>query len=1075
MKNTLIKTSKIVNKSISHTIKMIVLFLFVFISGVFAGNANSQETKVSISKNNKPIREILGEIERQTDYLFVYSEKEVDVNQRKTVNVSQQRVADVLSSLFRSTNVGYAMEGHNIMLMAKTTQTDAAQQKRHITGVVKDIKGETIIGANIMIKGTGTGVSTNIDGEFSIEAAAGEELIVSFIGYLTQTIKIDSQKTLNIKLLEDTKTLEEVVVVGYTVQTKSAVTGSVAVVKADKLKDVNTLEVGSMLQGKVSGVYVSGSSGEPGQASKIRIRGKGTLNSSVSPLWVVDGVIVGEDPGLNPNEIDNISVLKDGSATALYGSRAANGVIVVTTKRGEYDANKYSVSVNAGVSLLSTGRLEMMNSQELYDYQKSWNNQSWFTEELLKHNTDWFKEASKPGLYTNANITYTGSSGRMRSFVMADYYREEGAIKDFTLDRFTFRSNNDVKFTDRFTMSTKISGSLSRTDSQQRSVYNTYLYLPWDFPYNEDGSIRSGQEQDWRGRDGINDMYDLQWNWSRSKKLTVDGTINFNYQITDWLRFESNNYIRYISNRSESYTDKRSRSGQSDKGSLSNSNSLLTKQFTNQMIRFEKSFGKHKVNALGAYEYTRHFYESTSAEGRGIQPGREILDVTTGIKSIGGYKDAIATQSALFNANYDYDNRYMGQVSYRMDESSCSGKNNRMGHFFTVSGGWNIQNETFFESLRESVNQLKVRVSYGSLGNTPGAYYGHYPLYSSMMYNDEVAYFPSQMGNADLSWEKCYTTNIGIDARFFDRFGVTIDLYNKNTSDLLYYAPLPNISGYTGQYKNVGAINNKGLEISLNADVIRTSKFQWTSDFNIGFNRNRVTELYGGKPELKGLKRLEEGRDMDEWYLREWAGVDPANGSPLWYTTDENGKRTTTDSYNKADRVYCGSAAPKFTGGWMNSFSYKGFTLTANFDFVYGNLLYNQSRELLDSDGAYADYNSMKLKSGWKRWEKEGDIATHPKAINGGNKNSNKSSSRYLEKGNYFSLRNLSLGYSIPEKLCGKLGLQRVNVSCSADNLFTLTPFSGVSPQLSDSSTDGYAGTIYPLSRRIVFGLNVSF
>ena len=1055
--------------------KMIVLFLFVFISGVFAGNANSQETKVSISKNNKPIREILGEIERQTDYLFVYSEKEVDVNQRKTVNVSQQRVADVLSSLFRSTNVGYAMEGHNIMLMAKTTQTDAAQQKRHITGVVKDIKGETIIGANIMIKGTGTGVSTNIDGEFSIEAAAGEELIVSFIGYLTQTIKIDSQKTLNIKLLEDTKTLEEVVVVGYTVQTKSAVTGSVAVVKADKLKDVNTLEVGSMLQGKVSGVYVSGSSGEPGQASKIRIRGKGTLNSSVSPLWVVDGVIVGEDPGLNPNEIDNISVLKDGSATALYGSRAANGVIVVTTKRGEYDANKYSVSVNAGVSLLSTGRLEMMNSQELYDYQKSWNNQSWFTEELLKHNTDWFKEASKPGLYTNANITYTGSSGRMRSFVMADYYREEGAIKDFTLDRFTFRSNNDVKFTDRFTMSTKISGSLSRTDSQQRSVYNTYLYLPWDFPYNEDGSIRSGQEQDWRGRDGINDMYDLQWNWSRSKKLTVDGTINFNYQITDWLRFESNNYIRYISNRSESYTDKRSRSGQSDKGSLSNSNSLLTKQFTNQMIRFEKSFGKHKVNALGAYEYTRHFYESTSAEGRGIQPGREILDVTTGIKSIGGYKDAIATQSALFNANYDYDNRYMGQVSYRMDESSCSGKNNRMGHFFTVSGGWNIQNETFFESLRESVNQLKVRVSYGSLGNTPGAYYGHYPLYSSMMYNDEVAYFPSQMGNADLSWEKCYTTNIGIDARFFDRFGVTIDLYNKNTSDLLYYAPLPNISGYTGQYKNVGAINNKGLEISLNADVIRTSKFQWTSDFNIGFNRNRVTELYGGKPELKGLKRLEEGRDMDEWYLREWAGVDPANGSPLWYTTDENGKRTTTDSYNKADRVYCGSAAPKFTGGWMNSFSYKGFTLTANFDFVYGNLLYNQSRELLDSDGAYADYNSMKLKSGWKRWEKEGDIATHPKAINGGNKNSNKSSSRYLEKGNYFSLRNLSLGYSIPEKLCGKLGLQRVNVSCSADNLFTHTPFSGVSPQLSDSSTDGYAGTIYPLSRRIVFGLNVSF
>ena len=993
---------------------------------------------------------------------------------------------------------------------------EAVQQaKVKVKGTVVDETGEPMIGVAVKVLANNTGTITDLEGKFSVEAPLGGAIQISFIGYKTVTVKASSEP-ISVTLKEDSQQLDEVVVVGYGSQKKVNVTGSLSMVDSKVIESRPVQNVSQALQGVVPGLNMSvGNSGGALDSSlSINIRGAGTIGegSSGSPLVLIDG-IEGDMNTVNPNDIENISVLKDAASSSIYGARASFGVIMITTKSGKsgktrvnYSGNvRFSDAIqipemvdsytfaqyfnrantNDGGGLVfdeaaleriknyQTGKYTDPNTPEYYGA-KAGNDGKWQNYTGSFANTDWFKEASKPGLYTNANITYTGSSGRMRSFVMADYYREEGAIKDFTLDRFTFRSNNDVKFTDRFTMSTKISGSLSRTDSQQRSVYNTYLYLPWDFPYNEDGSIRSGQEQDWRGRDGINDMYDLQWNWSRSKKLTVDGTINFNYQITDWLRFESNNYIRYISNRSETYTDKRSRSGQSDKGSLSNSNSLLTKQFTNQMIRFEKSFGKHKVNALGAYEYTRHFYESTSAEGRGIQPGREILDVTTGIKSIGGYKDAITTQSALFNANYDYDNRYMGQVSYRMDESSCFGKNNRMGHFFTVSGGWNIQNETFFESLRESVNQLKVRVSYGSLGNTPGAYYGHYPLYSSMMYNDEVAYFPSQMGNADLSWEKCYTTNIGIDARFFDRFGVTIDLYNKNTSDLLYYAPLPNISGYTGQYKNVGAINNKGLEISLNADVIRTSKFQWTSDFNIGFNRNRVTELYGGKPELKGLKRLEEGRDMDEWYLRECAGVDTPNGSKLCNTTDENGKRTTTDSYNKADRVYCGSAAPKFTGGWMNSFSYKGFTLTANFDFVYGNLLYNQSRELLDSDGAYADYNSMKLKSGWKRWEKEGDIATHPKAINGGNKNSNKSSSRYLEKGNYFSLRNLSLGYSIPEKLCGKLGLQRVNVSCSADNLFTLTPFSGVSPQLSDSSTDGYAGTIYPLSRRIVFGHKVT-
>lgn len=1040
-------------------------------------NLNIYSQSISLKMSNVSVKKAMTELQTKSGYSFVYIAGDVDTDRTVSINASQLKEA--VAQILKGQNVSYEIQGKNIVIKKGSQQQVTSGKRKKVTGTVKDANGEPIIGATVVEKGTTNGTVTDFDGNFVLEATEGTSLEISYIGYKTQQLTADSGKTLAVILNEDTEVLDEVVVMGYTTQSRNTLTGAAVALKEEKLKDVSTANVSSMLDGKVAGMNVSVSSGKPGGTGRIRIRGKGSLGSSLDPIWVVDGVIYNEDPRLSPNEIDNLTVLKDASSTALYGSRASNGVIVITTKKGSKDRQKFRVNIQQGLSDLSWGNLEMMNAQQLYDYQSAFNSSSWFTPDLLKHDTDWMDLATQTGLYTNASVSYQGGNEKVDSYLLLDYYRETGAVKEMNYNRYTIRNNNDYKIHEKFKAFTKLQGQYVHTKDQTASLYDSYLYLPWDYPYNEDGTVRTGKEQDWYGRDKNNYLERQYKNFSAYENFYVSATAGFVWTLLDGLTFESNNNVNYKIARDESYVDPNTIGGQAKSGTISNTNAITANYFTNQMLRYKTNInGKHDIQALVAYEYSRRFYEVTSATAKGIISGKEVISGTTGMDAMSGTKQAFNIQSVLSNVNYSFDGRYMLQASYRLDGSSKFGKDNQYGSFYTFSGAWNFNREKFMQPLSDILTAGKLRASWGVVGNMPDGYYNHLSLYTASMYNEEPASFPAQLGNKDLSWEKNQTLNVGVDLSFFNRVNLSLDYYNKYTSDLLYYVKFSAITGYGGQWQNIGAVRNKGFELNLDANLLSLKDWQWDFSFNLAHNKNKIEELYGGAPQISGLRRFEEGRDMDDLYMAEWAGVDPETGSPQWYTTDEDGKRVLTNSYSEATgaKTYVGSAAPKVTGGFNTMLTWKDLSFSASFAYSMGAKLYASGRELLDSDGAYDTYNQMVLKDGWVRWEKPGDIATHPKAISGGNANAHKTSSRYLEDADYLTLKNITLAYRLPKNFLSKLGLEDVTLSFSADNLFTITPYSQVDPATASYEGNGAGSrTVYPTVRKYVFGLSVGF
>ncbi|MDR0995335.1 MAG: SusC/RagA family TonB-linked outer membrane protein, partial [Tannerella sp.] len=578
------------------------------------------------------------------------------------------------------------------------------RQAGTVTGKVVDAKsGEPIAGANVVVKGTQNGTSTDVNGKFTLEASSHATLVVSFIGYKNLEVPASAAKV--VRLSEDAENLNEVVVVAYGTQKKSSVTGSIATVNADALNTVTASNVNNMLQGKVAGVQVLSTSGQPGQAAKIRIRGISSIGSSLDPLWVIDGVVAGTGASLNPNEIASITVLKDAAATALYGSRATNGVILVTTKTGNTNHSSLQVSVKAGIANQTFGRLKMMDSQQLYDYTASMQGLAtsgigtWFNESLLKHNTNWLKMATQTAPSQDYTISYTsGAAKKYRSFLMADYYDEEGTIKGYDFSRYSLRSNNDYIVNDHLTIKTKISGSYSHTFNQEADLYSSYTYLPWDYPYNEDGTVRTGKESNWFGRDASNFYHDLNKDWTREKTLGVTANLGFDYRFNDWLTFESNNSISFRKYLEEVYTDPTAIGAEAYNGSIENENIDYRTRYSNQLLRFNKTFNeKHTIGAFLGYEYSDYRSQDADVAGRGIPSGGQVFDVVTTPYSMKGTINEWAIQSYFANVNYTYDNKYMAQASYRMDGSSRFGSNNRYGSFYTIGGGWTFSQEKFLQ------------------------------------------------------------------------------------------------------------------------------------------------------------------------------------------------------------------------------------------------------------------------------------------------------------------------------------------------------------------------------------------
>lgn len=980
------------------------------------------------------------------------------------------------------------------------TNLAVQQQDQKLKGQVIDATtGEPVIGVNVLVKGSTNGTITDIDGKYELNAPAGAILQISFIGYKTVEIAATTSEQ-TIKLHEDTETLDEVVVVGYGVQKKESLTGAMSTLKENRLKDVTTPTVENMLNGKVSGVYVAPGSGQPGSNGAVKIRGRATLSGSTSPLWVIDGVIVGEDPGvLNPSDIENMTILKDAASTAIYGSQGANGVIIVTTKMGKSEKMKINASVKLGVSTMTNGKMEVMNGAELYDYYASFPNQedikfSRWNPELRNANFDWGELASQAGFTQDYNISLSGGNEKMSSYFSLGYYSEEGTVKGYKYDRYSFRYRSNYKPFSWLTIKPNISGSMKNTDDSQYDYTAKYTMFPWDSPYDEDGNLVPDRYSGWVDSSDLNYLNSISYgNHTARKTYEFSGNFDFDIKITDWLTFTSVNNYRWTGYFQSTYTDPRTDSASGVQGRVEEEQTNNIQRYTNQYLTFNKIFGKHSVQALLAYEFMDTSAKVINAKGTGIVSGFEVLDATATPEEVGGNLTEWAKQSVFAKANYTYDNRYLAEVSLRRDGASNFGDDKKYGNFFSISAGWNINREKWFKA--DWVDVLKLRASYGSVGNIPYSKYPQYGLYSvSSNYNGIPAILISQVGNKDLTWEQTYTAGVGIDANFFNnRLRFVFDYYNKYTSNILYQVPVSGLTGITSRWQNVGEMRNSGIEITIGGDIIRTKDWLWSLDLNMGYNKNKLEKLYGDDPNMMIIggggndtsiagaaeKVLKVGYSTDRYYLREWAGVDPKNGAPLWYKNDGSGE--TTSNYSEAKQVMTEATSPKLFGGFNTSLTWKNIDLNASFGFSLGGKIYNYSRQEYDSDGAYTDRNQMKLIDGWSRWEKEGDIATHPAASYGNKSNSNKASTRYLEDGDYLKLRSLSIGYNLN---LSKYYIQNMRIYFTAENVFTLTGFSGIDPEVPayyDETTGTYksigtaGANLYPSTRKFMFGINLTF
>ena len=980
------------------------------------------------------------------------------------------------------------------------TNLAVQQQDQKLKGQVIDATtGEPVIGVNVLVKGTTNGTITDIDGKYELNAPAGAILQISFIGYKTVEIAATTSEQ-TIKLHEDTETLDEVVVVGYGVQKKESLTGAMSTLKENRLKDVTTPTVENMLNGKVSGVYVAPGSGQPGSNGAVQIRGRATLSGSTSPLWVIDGVIVGEDPGvLNPSDIENMTILKDAASTAIYGSQGANGVIIVTTKMGKSEKMKINASVKLGVSTMTNGKMEVMNGAELYDYYASFPNQedikfSRWNPELRNANFDWGELASQAGFTQDYNISLSGGNEKMSSYFSLGYYSEEGTVKGYKYDRYSFRYRSNYKPFSWLTIKPNISGSMKNTDDSQYDYTAKYTMFPWDSPYDEDGNLVPDRYSGWVDSSDLNYLNSISYgNHTARKTYEFSGNFDFDIKITDWLTFTSVNNYRWTGYFQSTYTDPRTDSASGVQGRVEEEQTNNIQRYTNQYLTFNKMFGKHSVQALLAYEFMDTSAKVINAKGTGIVSGFEVLDATATPEEVGGNLTEWAKQSVFAKANYTYDNRYLAEVSLRRDGASNFGDDKKYGNFFSISAGWNINREKWFKA--DWVDVLKLRASYGSVGNIPYSKYPQYGLYSvSSNYNGIPAILISQVGNKNLTWEQTYTAGVGIDANFFNnRLRFVFDYYNKYTSNILYQVPVSGLTGITSRWQNVGEMRNSGIEITIGGDIIRTKDWLWSLDLNMGYNKNKLEKLYGDDPNMMIIggggndtsiagaaeKVLKVGYSTDRYYLREWAGVDPKNGAPLWYKNDGSGE--TTSNYSEAKQVMTEATSPKLFGGFNTSLTWKNIDLNASFGFSLGGKIYNYSRQEYDSDGAYTDRNQMKLIDGWSRWEKEGDIATHPAASYGNKSNSNKASTRYLEDGDYLKLRSLSIGYNLN---LSKYYIQNMRIYFTAENVFTLTGFSGIDPEVPayyDETTGTYksigtaGANLYPSTRKFMFGINLTF
>lgn len=1123
---------------LGRAMKLTSIALFVFSTGVCA-SVHSQNMRVNIHLNNTKTQTVLEEIEKQTDYLFIYNTKEVDLNREVSVSAQDETVSKVLSAIFDGTNISYAMEGSNIMLMEKPSTEFAPQQDtRQITGTVVDAVGVPVIGANVMVKGTTNGTITDIDGKFMLEVAKDAILQVSYIGYTNQEIPVGNQSVLKIALKEDTQALDEVVVVGYGVSKKSHLTGSVGSVKMDE--DVvgrPSVEVGQSLYGKIAGVQVIGGSGQPGSSSSIQIRGINSISAGSSPLVVIDGVAVPDyDMNLiNNADVESIEILKDASSSAIYGSRGANGVILISTKSGKTEKPRVNVNYLFGVQKVIK-KIDVMNSAEYAqayidaaqngwvdkggdpnapntieargEYKYTWPEAFEHPETL--YNTDWQDVVFDAAPMHKLDANISGKSQKSDYLISAGYVNQQGIMLDSDYKKYSL----SLKLNTHVNKYLDVGGSMNLNYGDEKEIYwrtaEWAVQYPSIFPvYTEGGYL--GCNSYMPGFENYNTilfrpnmghpLY-MQNNDANRYTLNTIGNVYASLNLLPGLKFKSafNYYLKRIDY--SNYEAKDHDLGESyyTPGQMTVDQSRKWNYTSQNLLTYDKSWNEHELSLLLGFEYNRNDYYKTSQSRRDYD--NDLLHALSAGKTILSSSDVITKNtliSYLARVNYSYNGRYMLSAAFRRDGSSRFASNNKWGNFPSISLGWLASEESFIKKI-DWINMLKIRLSYGLTGNDNFADY----VWIAKLQQAKIAfgnslttsYYPSNITNPDLQWERTQQFNVGLDWGILkSRIQVGLDYYYSTSDGLLLNVPVPAVTGFSSIFTNIGKLENKGIEFNISTWNIDNKNFTWSTNFNISKNKNKILELgpdnapmiftpdsYGGMQKINMV-----GHSVFNFYGYKYDGVyknqKEIDDDPAHYPSAKPGDGRYVDVNNDGvlnadDRTLIGDPNPKFIWGFTNNFRYKNFDLSVLFQGAHDFAIYddNAHRSLMYHEGR----NFLKeVVNRWRSEDNPGDGYHYRLSVDLG-EYEKRPSSLWIDQASYIRLKSLTFGYTLPESIAQKMNMQSVRVYFNGSNLFTITNTDVWDPEsfrgdASDASARGVMGNIYPSSKVFSFGVNVVF
>ena len=960
--------------------------------------------------------------------------------------------------------------------------TLSAQNLVKVSGRVTDKETtEAVIGCSV-VWGPTSGTTTDIEGRYSLSVAPGTTLSFVYIGYEPYEWVVPegaAEISHNVELKVESHIFEEVVVVAYGTRKKGTIAGSVSTVKADKLESVPAAGFDQALQGQSAGLMVLSNSGEPSKAATFQIRGTNSINSGTSPLFILDGVPITSSDfnAISPSDIESVSVLKDASSSSIYGARAANGVVVITTKRGTaMDAAKVTFRAQAGVSQVAHGNWNLMNTAERIEFEKMVGLDTGKNYDILSQtDINWmdvvFNDAA---LLQSYDLSVSRATDKMNYYVSGSFYDQDGIAQGSMFRRFNLRANTDVRASKWLRLGTNTMAVYEEVEQAEDGQYALYspisasrFMLPYWNPYREDGSIASQSDGSWKGT-GQNPLEWMENNPQQNKKYKVLTTLFAEVTPIENLTIRS----QFGADFTNSTTFMQSMPSYSPNNGIGVAGraayNTLNLTITNT-INYRRTVGDgHSLNFMLGHEGVNNHYEGFQAIVQG-QNNDFLTTLSSGSRAISwaDVTSSYAFLSFFARGEYDYDSRYYADFSLRTDASSRFGRSGRWATFWSVGLMWNAKKESLLSDV-SWLSNAQLAVSTGTSGNSSIPNYDHLALVGGgANYNDSMGIYPLQSGNKDLGWEKLWTTNLALHLGFWHRVNLDVEFYNKLTTDMLMSVPVSYADKGEGfRWDNIGAMANRGVELQLNANLISTGSFDWSISANVSYNKNKITELYNGLDEYElssTSTKLVVGHSVGEFYVNRYAGVNPANGDALWLTKD--GEVTT--EFNESDKVMIGKSyiAP-WQGGFGTSLSWRGLSLSAQFAWVADRWMFNNDRFFEESNGLYSTYNQSRriLYEGWKQ---PGDVTDIPRYGV-----TPQMDSRFLENASFLRLKNVMLSYSLPSKILKKSKFfTSARIYLQAQNLFTFTAFTGIDPEASGNVYQAQ----YPMSRQYSMGVDLTF